>query len=99
MSAGEHRRGGVHVGRTFCERARLNVGYCRRLVNGDPVLFPGAVLPVHVAVFQLDRLARRLDQPPEQLSVKVFAERAADHVKRNGIDARVAVAQTEPDDA
>jgi len=76
-TAGEHRRGCVHVRRPFGERAHLYVGYCRRLVDGDPIFFPGAILTAHIAVSQLGRHARRFDVPPEQLSVKVFAERAA----------------------
>lgn len=98
-TAGEHRRSCVHVRHPFGERAHLYVGYCRRFVDGGPVLFPGAILSAHIAVFQFGRHARRLDVPPEQLPVKVFAERAANQVERNGVDARVAVAQAEADDA
>lgn len=97
--AGQHGGDGVHVGRAFGERAHLHVGYGRRLVDGHPVLFPGAVFPAHVAVLHLGRHARRFDEPPEQLSVEVLAERAADQVQRDRVDARVAVAQTEADDA
>lgn len=82
------------------ERAHLHVAYGRRIVDGDPVHLPGAVLPAHVPVLGLgDRATLRLDDPPEQLPVEVLAERAADQVERDGIDARVAVAQAEADDA
>jgi len=83
----------------FGERAHLHVAYGGRIVDGDSVLLSGAVLPAHVSVLGLgDRAALRLDDPPEQLPVKVFAERATDQVERDGIDARVAVAQTEAGD-
>jgi len=44
-------------------------------------------------------MARGLDEPPEQLPVEVLTERAADQIKCNGVDARVAVAQAETGDA
>jgi len=82
------------------ERAHLYVAYGGRIVDGDPIHLPGAVLPAHVAVLGLgDRATLRLYDPPEQLPVEVFAKRATDQVESDGIDARVAVAQAEADDA
>jgi len=90
----------VSVAGPFGERAHLHVAYGGRIVDGDPVLLPGAVLPAHVSVLGLgDGAALGLDDPPEQLPVEVLAERAADQVERDGIDARVAVAQAEAGDA
>lgn len=103
--ADEHRGGGrgggvVGVHGPLGERAHLHVGHGGRVVDGDPVLLPRAVFAAHVPVLGLgDHTAWCLDQPPEQLPVEVLAERAADQVQSDGVDARVAVAQTESDDA
>jgi len=90
----------VRVHGPLGERAHLHVGYGGRIVDGDPVLLSGAVLPAHVAGLGLgDRTALWLDDPPEQLPVEVLAKRATDQVERDGIYARVAVAQAEAGDA
>jgi len=98
-SGGEHLRGRFHVRGPFGECAHLYVGYRSRLVDGDPVLFPFAVFPAHVAATEFGRRTRRLDELLEQLPVEVFAERATDQIERDRVDARVAVAQIEADDA
>lgn len=92
-------RGRVGLRGPFGERAHRHVGYGRRLVDGDAVLLARAVLPAHVPVLGLGRHALRLHEPPEQLPVEVLAERAANQVQRDRVDARVAVAQAEAHDA
>lgn len=97
-STSEYRCGGVHV-RAFRERAHLHVAHGGRL-KVDPILVPGAVLPAHVTLPVLEHRATRwLHEPREQMPVEVFPERAADQVQRDRVDARVAVAQAETDDA
>lgn len=96
----QHRgHGGVGLGGPFGERAHRHVTHSGRLVDGAAVLLARAVPPAHVPVLGLGRRALRLHEPPEQLSVEVLAERAADQVERDRVDARVAVAQAEADDA
>lgn len=50
-------------------------------------------------MLRLGRRSWRLDEPPEQLSVKVFPERAADQVQGYGVYARITVTQAKTDDA
>lgn len=99
-SAREHRGCGVRVV-GLLERAHVYVGHGGGFVDGDDAVFvAGAVLAAHMAVPGLGgRAARRLDKPPEQLPVKVFAKRAADQIQSDRVDARVAVAQAKADDA
>lgn len=97
----EHRRGVcvVRVCGPPGKRAQLHIGYGGGIVVDGSVLLSGAVLSAHVAVLGLgDLTSRRFDEPPEQLPVEVFAERAADQVEGDGVDARVAVAQAEAGD-
>lgn len=93
--------GGVRVSGAPGERAHLYVGHGGGLNDGaSPVLLAGAVLPADVPVARHGVGAtRRLYQPPEQQPVEVLPERAADQIQCNWVDARVAVAQTEADDA
>lgn len=102
-AAREHRGGGggggVHViGGALGECAHLNIGHSCRFVYGAPVLFSCTDFPTSVTVPHNGRGTRCLNEPPEQLPVKVLAERAAEQVQRDGVDARVAIQQAEPDD-
>lgn len=82
------------------ERAHRHVGHAGRLVDGGPVLVARAVLAAHVPVpGHGGDAVGGLDQPPEEQPVEVLAERAADQVQGDRVDARVAVAQAEADDA
>jgi len=79
--------------------AQLHIGYGGGIVVDGSVLLSGAVLSAHVAVLGLgDLTAWWFDEPPEQLSVEVFAERTADQIEGDGVDARIAVAQAEAGD-